>query len=253
MTSYSADDLPRVDPNFHRYTVPTRTFGNEFAIDDQSATVARMAGRDLSAEAGIETRRILEEALETVFWTGNSDLNWAGFHQNAAISNSPLGATFESRISSDMGVRTLISEITKAQGEIYEASKGRYLPDTLVMPHDWFIQLQGVQLPNTTLSMVDWIARSTMFSGQTGGQQLRIMSANRLAAGTGNGYGDNSGKARMVLYAHDPSVLRFHLPMPVTAKTPYFKNPRVLVTELWAHCGGLEVLRPFAMRYLTDM
>lgn len=252
MTHYAADDLPRVDAMFHRYTVQTRTFGSEYAIDDQSAVVARMAGRDLSAETGIETRRILEEQIEDVFWSGNADLQWDGFHQNAAVSNTALTAGFDTALSTEDGVRGLISDINKAQGAIFEDSKGRYLPDTLVMPHSWYIRLQGIQLPNTTLSMVDWIARSTMFSGATGGQQLNIMSANRLSAGNNNGYGDNAGQERMVVYSRSPSVLRFHLPMPVTAKTPYWKNPRVLVTELWANVGGLEILRPYAMRYLTN-
>ena len=251
MKNYAADDLPRVDPQYTRFVVPTRTFGTEFAIDEQSAEVARMAGHDLSADAGMETRRVLEEELEAVFWEGNADLTWASFHQNAGVENTELSAEFDASLTTDDGQRRLIANIMAAQAKIYADSKGRYLPDTLILPHDWFIKLRGIQLPNTTMSLIEWIAQGTMYTGETS-RRLNIMSANRLSAGTNNGYGNNGGKARMVLYSRDASVLRFHLPMPATAKTPYFRNPRTLVTEYWANTGGLEVLRPFAMRYITD-
>jgi hypothetical protein len=122
-------------------------------------------------------------------------------------------------------------------------SNGLEIADTALFPLATLQYLSEVQLPNTTMTLLDWISQKNMYTLRTGRPML-IRSVQGLeTAGAG-------GVARAVFYRRDPQVIKMHIPMPhrffpVWQRTPFtYDVPGIF------RLGGVEVRRPGAMRYL---
>ena len=69
--------------------------------------------------------------------------------------------------------------------------------------------LSMTQLPNTTMNLMEWVAKNNIVTQQTG-KSLTV----RAVRGLDNA--GSAGQSRAIAYRRDPEIIKMHIPMPAS-------------------------------------
>jgi hypothetical protein len=211
----------------------------------QEIQYAMSLGVNLPNEKADAARRASEEFLDTRGLAGDTVKGWTGVFNASGVSviTVPNDGTGPSRSWTTKTAMQIMRDFNSALSNIYTTSLQLEMADTALFPIDTLTYLSEIQLPNTTMTLLDWIMQKNMYTLRTG-RPMMIRGVRGLeTAGSGN-------VNRAVFYRRDPQVIKMHLPMPHRFFGIWQRSPFVFDIPGLFRFGGVEVRRPGAMRYL---
>ena len=229
----------------HEVTIEMAAMGYGYNIEELNQATM-VPGTNLSSDRAMAANRFMEEFLDNIFLNGDADRGWDGLINQPATSvtrtNAPAGTAGDEEWSTKTADEVLADINAVLQG-IFAGTNTIELADTVLLPPGAWAQITSQRIPDTTMTVLQWIRNSNVYTASTG-QPLTIMQLVGL---------ENAGAAnvgRMVAYRNMPDVLRFHLPMPHTFLPVWQVGPMQFEVPGIVRCGGLEIRRPSAMRYM---
>ncbi|RPH72726.1 MAG: DUF2184 domain-containing protein [Myxococcaceae bacterium] len=204
-------------------------------------------GTNLTTERASAARRAYEEFVDNLALRGMSDKNFHGIIDYPGITTVQAAEGAEG--STDWDSKTadeIMADINAILTGMWTSSAQIEYADTLLLPGEAMTILVSKRVPDTTLTILDFVASKNIVSFQTG-RPIIIRAVRGLEdAGTG-------GTGRMVAYRRDPAVLKMHIPMPHRFLPVWQTGPLVYDIPGIFRVAGLEIRRPGAVRYLDGI
>lgn len=125
----------------------------------------------------------------------------------------------------------------------WKATQYVRIPDTMLLPPAFFAALASKQLPNTSMNMLEYVAKNNLAVANGGSLTLRPVKWL-------NDSKINSGNGRIVAYTRDVDVVRFPL-VQLQSMPVQYRNFSQAVPYYGA-LGGVEFVRP-EMVYYGDL
>lgn len=237
-----SDDFPNVDVLGAEFTQKIVSLGDSYRYSVQDLRNAAMAGIQLDAMRAAAARRAMETKLDALICTGNTAAGLYGFANHPNIQDLSVGGSDPipngDWLNSSTTVADILADINWMQNKIFSATKGIYMPDTLVLGTKTFAKLSTeAQSPTFTeqsilkyvLSQSPWL-RSIEFwprldTADTGGTKERIM-----------------------MYARNPEVAQAFIPQEFEQLAPQARN-MAFVVPCHMRFGGVVVRYPLAVAF----
>jgi hypothetical protein len=207
-----------------------------------------MEGRILGNEKAMAARKVAEKKLYDIALTGETEKNWTGLINDANATAADVAAngtgsvTFWAAKTPDQ----ILADINTGITGIYTLTKGTEIADTLLLPSGVMDLLSSTRLTDTGMTTLAFLRANNAYTARTG-QPLLITEMFELNTA------DSGGDGRAVLYARNPDVLRFHLPMPHRFLPPFQKSSMTWEVGGIFRTGGTEIRLPKAVRYLDGL
>lgn len=246
--SGKAKDMPFADSTQGQFLQPFDMAGIGFNWSLEEIQTAALEGRDLGADKARDARLIAEEMLFNIAMTGDADKGWTGLVNDAVVTavdapNDGTGSarTFDSKTGSpDLILRDVNSAIIGVTTDTRETE----IANAVLLPTSTLQLLGSRRIGDTTMTILEFLRTNNAYTALTG-IPLDIRGLRSLeTAGPG---GDTK---RMVAYNRDPSVVRFHLPMPHMFLPPWQSGPMTYEVAGIMRTGGTEIRRPRSVRYV---
>jgi hypothetical protein len=202
-------DMPMADSERakHEVGIEMAAIGYFYTLEELSQAM-RVPGTNLSAERASAARRAYEEFVDNVAFNGDASKNFSGFINYPGVSRidaAPDGTSDRT----DWEAKTaeqILRDVNDAIVGQWVASLQVELANTVLLPVTSMALLATKIIPNTTMTVLEFLNRNNIYTFQTG-QQLMIRGVRGLeTAGT-----NDSG--RMIVYRRDPAVVKMHIPM----------------------------------------
>jgi hypothetical protein len=243
-------DVPKVELTREKFETGVSMAGIGYGYSLEELGTAQLFGMNLTADKAMLARRIAEEKVEQVAFSGDAAKGFTGIVNNGAVTatnapNDGTGAatTFASK-TADQVLRDINGQLTG----MFTGTLGAEIADTLLLPYSVLLDLstRRIDTVNQT-TILDWIMRNNIYTLTTG-QPLMIRGV--------FGHLDTAGAAsskRMVAYRRSPDVLKFHMPMPFRFFPVWQTGPFYFDVPGAMRLGGVDIRRPKAVRYLDKI
>jgi hypothetical protein len=235
-----AFDMPFADVSTSIFERANHMAGVGYEYSTGELIRAARTGRNLTAEKADAARRVSEQFIYNIVISGNTEKSFVGLINNAAVPNvntAAWGAT--------PTITTVLGDVNAVLLAPYNATRGRYTSDILLMPPTAIQLLAGLIVPNTNITFLDFVRTQNAIS-TINGNPLEIRSLFELeTAGAG-------ATRRMVAYARDRNVAQFHLPGPHTFLPPFQKSMLSYEIGGLMNIGGTEFRIPTGAAYRSQ-
>lgn len=223
----------------HEVGLEMADIGYRYSVEELG--VAQMTGQPLTSDRAAAARRAYEEFVDGVAIQGDTAKNFAGLMNYPGIDIVIAGNDWANRTADE-----ILADVNSAITGMYVATNTVELADTLLLPIAAMSIIATKRIPETSITVLDFLARNNVYTHTTG-QQLTIRAVRGLdTAGTG-------GTGRMIAYRRDPQILKLHIPMPHRFMPVFHSAPLVYDVPGIFRLGGLEVRRPKAIRYIDGI
>lgn len=220
--------------------------GYRYSIEEISQAI--QLGINLPTEKAASAVRSSEEFIDNVALRGNAEKNFAGLINYPGVTivfAAPVGTgggtTWDTK-SADQ----IIDDVNNLLTGQHVQSLTVELADTLLLPLGALTILATRRLEGTEVSVLDYLRTKNLYTLLTG-QPLTIRAVRGLEdVGT-------NGSGRAMAYRRDPTVLKFHLPMPHRFLAPWQTAPLVWDVPGIFRIGGVEIRRMGAVRYMDGI
>lgn len=237
-----------IDRAKHEVGVEMADIGYRYSLEEIGQ--AMMAGVPLTADRAGAARRAYEEFVDDTALRGQTDKNLYGIMNYPGIT--PVMVASDGNNSSPYwddkisNADLILRDVNAALTGMYVATNTVEIADTILLPISTVSTLATVRLPNTTMTLMEFLARNNVYTFNTG-RPLTIRTVRGLeSAGTG-------GTGRMVVYRRDPQVLKMHIPMTHRFLPPWQTSPLAFDIVGIFRISGLEIRRPGAVRYVDGI
>jgi hypothetical protein len=248
--SGGAFDMPYASTNMAQNTRNFHLAGVGYEWNTQEMQRAAKLGRSLSSDKAAAAVLASDRFIYGIAMTGKNpagenEKGWTGFTNDANVPSAQVAAdgTSSSRLWSAKTPDQILRDINAALTAVETATGETFVATDLVLP----TSLYNYVASTARASGNDTTILSYLQANNTGGEGLRIQKSRALeTAGTGS-------TTRMVAYARNREVLKFHLPGPHQFLPPFQKASMVYEVGGIMNVGGLEVRLPKAMAYRDSM
>ena len=246
-----ANDIPLADVTRDKHTVGVEMAAIGYSYNLEELMQAMMIPDvNLSADKAMAARRAAEEYLDNLCLRGNSNLNWDGLINQASSSVTASDADNGASGNPEWSSKTpdeIVKDVARIVSGIWEGSQTVEMANTLALPPELYTDLVSRRLTDSNgMTVMEFIQKANPYTGLTG-QPLMIT----YIRGLENAASSNDGRA--IAYRRDPTVLKFHLPMPHMFLPPITSNRILYMVPGIFRTGGLEIRRPGAIRYLDKV
>ena len=235
------NDYPIVEVEQAQHNVNIEHLGLAYDFSDREIGRAMLTDVPLPDRKTRIAFRVWEEKKDAIFISGDSAKGWDGFINNSNIT--PVNATATFTASSGVVIADIINEALNA---VYDDTNQVRLADTLCLPVEQMNLIATKPIgDNANRSVLAYIRENNIYTQMTG-NPLMIRTLRQLeTAGAGS-------TDRMIAYAKDMDVLRFHVPQELQFLEP---QRRADTYVYYGHgvLAGLEVMEPTAMRYRDNI
>ena len=210
------------------------------------------ANENLRADRAAVVRRVSEEKLDDICLNGHSPLGWDGLKDSSLITPTvaPDGAGGSKSAWENKTGQEIANDINRAISGIETDTLQTEMADTVLMPIEERNLLATRQFAaGTDTNILKWIMENNVYTAETGNaltirtlRGLESIGTQRAAKGSG----------RMIVYKKHPTVLKFHLPMPLRFYSPQQWLLMYVVPAAF-RCAGLEIRLPKAIRYVDGI
>ena len=259
--------LPTVEVGREQKSHLIEMGGIGYAYNMEELAAARRLRQNLNGDRAIAARRVSEEFLDNLALNGREDRpGWdslltqpvttvrgnvgiadgAGKLQlwgdNVAAAGSGANDAAK-RMWANKTADQIVADINAILTGVWRDTLQIERADTLLLPLDAFSHLTSTRVPDTAMTIFQYIQQANVFTAATN-RRLMIRAVRGLEA-----MGPANDQHGMIAYKRDPMVLKFHLPMPHRFLDSYragdtqYRVPGVFRT------GGLEIRKPWAIRY----
>lgn len=242
--SGNAGDIPVVSTDRSKFETPVYMAGIGYDYGLEEVQQARLLGLPLEAENARAARRVSEEFIYTVATAGNTEKGFEGLFDYSTVPAVTLAVgAGASTLWSLKTAAEILADVNDLITGVQVATNTVAMADTLLLPFTRFNSIASIQLPNTTMTILEFLRQNNVYTAQTG-QPLTI----RGIRGLDNPTGGSPAAARMIAYRRSPEVLKLHIPMmhrflPVQIVGLQFKVPGIY------RLGGLDIRLPNEVRY----
>lgn len=241
-----AEDLPSVSAGVEKRTGYVRTIANQFEITYDELMSAEYAGVNISAEMGIIAYEVMMQEVDAIGYLGDSNHSLLGLlnHPNVptatALNDGTLGATtFASKTAAQIyrDLRNFVTSVRTATNMV-EA------PDTMLLPVAQFDLIAQEPFPSGTSSTIlsFFLENQRRYPG--GVQQVLPVP---YIDGRGPG-----GSDLAILLSRREQKVKFHIPGDFTTLETQATGMK-FVTPCNMRCGGVQLIKPLSMSYLTGI
>jgi len=231
----------------HEQTVEMAGIGYRYTLEELGQAMM-VPGTNLTSEKAEAARRAYEEFVDGVAMTGDTSRNMTGLINDAAVTqaDAAYSGTGNSPAWSDKTAEQILTDVNDALTGIYTSTLTVEMADTVLLPIAAMTQIATKQMPNTTMTVLQWIQQNNVFTALTG-QPITIRAVRGLETAGENGTG------RMVAYRRDPSVVKLHIPMPHRFLPVWQRGPLIFDVPGIFRIAGVEIRRPKAVRYVDHI
>jgi len=234
----NADDIPRAGSERTKYESQVYTAGIGYGYGLEEISQAQMMGIPLTTDDAAAARRAYEEMVDGVALRGDAAKGFNGLINNPAVT----AVTVPTGNWATATPQQMITDINAVLMPSYAGTNYTSIADTLLLPFEKLQQLAQTVMPNTTMTVLQFVMQANIYT-QTTGRPLMIRGIyGLLNAGAG-------GTARMVGYRRDPSVLKMYIPMPHRFLPVYQAGPIRWEVPGIFRLGGLDIRLPQSVKY----
>jgi hypothetical protein len=136
LPNYPTDDYPESDVLLKQLSVPVRSTGNSFSYSIQELRASAMANQPLDQMKQIAARRVLEQRINKIIWTGDINTGRVGVLTDPDVPYGTVpadGAGGTTQFVNKTG-QQIYRDISKCIQGVFENSDGLFVADTLVLP-----------------------------------------------------------------------------------------------------------------------
>lgn len=217
--------------------------GYEFDLEEVNR--AALVGQPLTNQKADAARRGANEFIHSFALLGDANKGVKGLLNHAApvqgLVAQNAGAT--SRLWTQKTVDEILADFNTILTGIYTGSQTVEMADTILLPIGKLLYIAQKRIDNTSQTTILEFLKAKNTYTLTTGRELTIRGVLEL---TGIGAGATD---RMVAYRRDPGVLQFYLPMPHRFQPVWQNGPVNFLVPGIFRVGGLEIRRPYAVRY----
>jgi len=237
-----ASDFPTVTLDREKHESEVYLAGIAYTYNLEELEQARLANIPLTADKAAVARRVYEEFVEDMAYTGGKGLKGILNHASPTRSDAPAGASTATEWTGKTADE-ILTDVNGAITGIWIDTKEIGMADTILLPLAQYSLIATKRLTNDMpMTILEWIEKNNIYTKVTG-QKLTVRANRHLAtAGAGS-------TARMVAYRRDPEVLKMHMPMPLQ-----FIPPQQVALNYTVHgifrLGGVDIRLPKEVRYV---
>ena len=237
MANY-ASGSPRVDVDGKEYTATLKSVRDSFGYSIQEIRNASFAGLPLDAMKAMAARRAIDEKLNAIGLSGDSEFGLLGlFNQtNAQTYTVPADGTGSSALWANKTSDLILRDMFGIVDQIPTVTKEVEKPKRLLMPYSRFRLINSKRMGSGdgTLTVL------TFFKTQR--PDIEVRGALLLdTAGAG-------GTARMVAYDPSPVNVQWAVAVPFESFPPQLQGMEYVI-ECHARAGGVFMRYPLTMAY----
>lgn len=247
-----SNTMPLADINKGRvdFTYDLGALGYEFNLDDVNK--ARLTGLNLSDELAYFAREGAEQFIYYTGISGDQRRGLTGLINHPAIVQGYVAAvgtqngatigTPASRLWNNKLPQQIVDDVNNLIVAPYNATNQILMSDTVLMPFTAVQKLETTTLPGQTETVMSFLLRTNSYTMRTG-QQLRVRGLRELeTAGA-------TGTRRMIAYARNGRVAKFHMPMPFQFLPVWQNGPMNWLVPGIFRIGGTDWTRPASATY----
>lgn len=245
---HTASDVPLADLVREKFETGVEMAGIGYRYTLEELAQAMRMGINLTPEKAQAARRASEEFIDDVAIRGAADKGWEGLINNSTVTTvlAPASGNNNESAWSEKSAEQVSTDFNGALSGIYTSTLTVEMADTVLLPIEAVNSLAMRQLPNTTMSLLQWLKENNVYT-QITGNPLTIRGVRGLERA---GAGDTG---RMVVYRRDPAVLKLHMPMPHQFLEVWRRGAIVYDVPGIFRLGGLEIRRPQSIRYVDGI
>lgn len=247
--NHMARDIPFADVMRakHEQGIEMAAIGYRYTLEELGQAMM-LPGTNLTIERAAAARRAYEEMVHNVVMYGDSRKNWAGLtnHSLPAIVNIATSWAAQVTTGTDASIGAILANVNGILTNIWQSSLTVEMADTLLLPLSSMSLLSMVQLPSTTMNLLEWIKKNNLYTSETGGE-LTMRGVRGLDTASASGGG------RAIAYRKDPEVVKVHIPMTHRFLPVWQTGPIVFDVPGIFRLAGLEIRRPGAFRYMDGI
>ncbi len=228
------DDIPLANVMMNKFEQGINMAGIGYSFSLEEIGAAQQLGMSLTSDGADAARQAYEQLVDEVAFVGNTDLNVEGLYNTTGITSAAAAAVWASATADQ-----ILTDINNAITGVWNATKGIEWANTIVIPLASFGIIATKRIDATSdMTILEFIRRSNVYTARTG-QPLTIEADHRLTD-------------KMVVYRRDPSVVKMHMPMPLTFIPPQSRGLQIDVFGMFRF-APINIRRPGAMRYVTGL
>lgn len=230
-----ADDSPNQDVAGDSDTSKLHSFRGHYAYSVQDMRRSQMAGTGIENDRAMAARENAETKLDETLAVGYSPLNITGFFNNASVSAVTPDTGSWDLAGTDAD--EIVADLNKAIRTIITGSKGRVVPNAIVMAPTAFAAAETKRLANTDISALDFFRKKN--PGVTISQWARAETAGA------------AGVRRLMVGRMDRRTLEGLVPVRFETFPPELRG-LVYRVECHVRTGGCLFRYPGAWRYMDN-
>jgi len=238
-----AKDFPNVEIFGSEFTGKVKGLGASYQYNLQDLRAAAMAGLSLDSEKATVVREVMENLLEDIAATGDTNTNMGGFVNASGILAGTLGVSAGSGDDTwpNKTPAEILADVNGAAKKIFDTTKGIHMPDTLLLPTAAYSYITNTPFSPTytadsiltyLLKFSPWIKNVDFW--------------NRL-----DGAGASSTD-RMMVYKKDPRVAQLVISQDFEQFAPQVEG-MAFVVPCHMRVGGVKVRYPKAICYVDGV
>lgn len=227
------DDSPEQDIAGDAATQSLYSWRGHYKYSVQDMRRAAMAGQPLENDKSMGCRENAETKIDEVLATGHSPLGITGFYNNANVAS--VTADTGSWDISGTDADEIVADLNKAVRAVITGSKGRVIPNAIVLTPTQYAAADTKRLPNTEVSALDFFKKKNP-------QVVVSQWARGETAGA-------AGVRRLMVGRMDRRTIEALMPVRYETFPPEIKGLTYLV-EAHVRVGGVIYRYPGAWRYM---
>lgn len=233
-----AHDFPRVDVYGEEATVKVRSLGASYGYSTKEIRRAQMAGVNLDVRRATAARRAIDELVNTLAFSGDSDFGIQGLIDYPGITEYtvPNDGTGTTKTWSTKTATQIVRDVTGLVNAVVETTNGREAPDTLLLPIAQFNIIANLQMStNSDTTVMQYILKNNPYL-----KSIEWVSELNAAGA--------SGTDRMMVYAKDPEHLTLEMPQAFEQFAPQWKGMEAEI-PCHAETAGVIVYYPLSIAF----
>lgn len=233
-----ANDFPRVDIFGEEVQVPVRSIGDSYGYSIKEIRRAQMAGLNLNQRRAETARRAIDEKINDVAFSGDTDYNLQGLidYPGTTEYTIPADGTGSSKLWSTKTPDQIVRDVTGLLDAIVDPTNGREAPDTLLLPITQFLLIANTRMTDgNDKTIMTYIKQNNPFINT-----IEWITELKSAGA--------SSTDRMMMYTRDPRNLTLEIPQPFEQFTPQQKGMEFEV-PCHAETGGVIVYYPLSIAF----
>ncbi len=248
--SGKAHDMPNVELTREKFETGVHMAGIGYGYDLEELGKAQLLGMNLTSDKANLARRISEEKIDLVAFSGDTTKGLTGLvnASTPTATQAPADGTGSSRAFADKTPDQILRDINSELIGGFTTTLGAIVADTILMPYSVLLALASRRIDSVNqTTIIEWIMKNNAYTLTTGGAlTIRGIWGHLDTAGTG-------ASKRMVTYKRSPDVLKMHIPMPFRFFPAWQTGPMRFDVPGVFRLGGVDIKQSKGIRYLDNI